>query len=163
MLNLRQLNGEYNGLEEKVKFIFSCYPKSLQDTRIRRVVEMLAGRGSREQQVENLYNRLKAVVGYIPDPVGVEYTKSPSIMLDEIERRGYTAGDCDDLSCLGYTALMTMGVSAGVRVIWRGGAMPAHIYTLAVLYGHPYPFDLAGKSLSFGEEGSNTGRRDFYA
>lgn len=150
-LRSRELSGPNNGLDEKIKFIKGCFQKSLTDTRVRRFAEQAAGRGTRLQQAQALYNEIKARMIYTPDPVGVEYTKSPSRHLDDILSRGKTYGDCDDQSCVAYTMLMSIGIPAKLRVTWYDKLQPQHIYTIANLGGQWYPFDTTRKA-GFGTE-----------
>lgn len=161
-LKMHMLSGPYNGLEAKIRFIFRSYPKALLDPRLRKVTEGLAGKGTRYEQAGNLYDGLKESVLYMADPVGVEMTKSPSRMLDDLQRGGHLIGDCDDLASFAYTALMSIGVPAGLRVVWKGNKpMPCHIYAFAILNGVRVPFDLASKSKGFGEETDYTRREDY--
>jgi len=161
-LSLRTLNGEYNGLGEKIAFIRGCYHKSLTDLRLRRFAEQTAGKGSRYQQAGNLFQAIRQVMVYTPDPVGVEYTKSPSKMMDDIEARGKAYGDCDDFACLSRTLLMLIGIPAKLRVIWKGtGAMPRHIFTVASIDGQDVAFDTAARTMPMGEETSYTRKVDF--
>ena len=142
---LVNLAGRFNGLDSKVKFIKQCYTKSLTDLRVRRMAEIWAGRGSRLEQLATLYNNIKQYVPYLPDPVGCELTKAPSVILKEVEDRGSSAGDCDDQACLSYTLLKIIGIPAKVRVVWFDTIMPQHIYTLAFVAGRWIPFDTTSK------------------
>jgi len=164
MLELRGISGPYNGLPTKIKFIKDCYRKSLMDPRVRRLAEEWAGRGTRTEQTRNLYNALQHVLVYMPDPVGVEMTKSPSVMLDQMEGSysNTIKGDCDDMSCLGYAMLMSLGIPARLRVAWyKGSSMPRHIYLIAFPQGGtPVPFDLTARG-KFGVEHPYTKVMDF--
>lgn len=155
MLELRGIEGPYNGLPAKIKFIKDCYRKSLTDPRVRRLAEEWAGRGTRLVQTRNLYNALQHILVYMPDPVGVEMTKSPSVMLDQMQG-SYSStikGDCDDMACLGYAMLSSIGIPAKMRVAWYpGSALPKHIYLVAYPSGaDPVAFDLTNKR-GFGNE-----------
>jgi transglutaminase-like putative cysteine protease len=164
MMKMRQLSGDFNGLEEKLRFIFRAYPKSITDPRLRKMTETLAGRGTRFEQADNLFRGLKQIVAYLPDPYGIEMTKTPSVMLDDYKARGFMSGDCDDLSSFAYTALMSIGIPAGLRVRWLRGKIqgpPDHIYTYALIMGQKYPFDLASKTLTFGQENAGAYTEDF--
>lgn len=166
MLSLRGISGPYNGLGVKIKFIKDCYRKSLTDPRIRRRAEEWAGRGSRLAQTRNLFEAMKAGTVYMSDPVGVEMTKSPSVMMDQMEQNySHTVkGDCDDLSCFAYAMLNSIGIPAKLRVVWfSGNALPSHIYVVAFPPGGPasgVPFDLASKR-GFGYEHAYTRKMDF--
>jgi transglutaminase-like putative cysteine protease len=159
-LSLRSIDGPYNGLGAKVKFIKSCYAKTLTDPRLRRFAEQAAGRGTRLQQAQRLFNTMREVFVYTADPVGVEYTKSPLRHLDDIQSRGRTFGDCDDQACFGYSALMSIGIPAKLRVTWYNKPMPQHIYLIAKLGNSWYPFDTTRAS-GFGTEKPYTKAKDF--
>jgi len=148
MLSLRGISGPYNGLATKIQFIKDCYRKSLLDPRIRSRAEEWAGKGSRLKQTSNLYSALKHGLVYMSDPVGVEMTKSPSVMMDQMESSySHTAkGDCDDMACMAYSMLNSIGVPAKLRVAWyKGISQPQHIYVMAYPGGQEVAFDLTSK------------------
>ena len=159
-LSLRDIDGPYNGLGRKIKFIQSCYKKSLSDPRLRRFAEQAAGRGTRKEQAHRLFNAMREVFVYTADHVGVEYTKSPMRHLDDILSRGKSYGDCDDQACFAYAALMSIGIPAKLRVTWYGQAMPQHIYLIAKNGNSWYPFDTT-RSDGFGTERPYTKVIDF--
>jgi transglutaminase-like putative cysteine protease len=142
---LQNLTGRFNGLDSKIKFIKGCYTKSFFEPIVRRTAEVWAGRGSRLEQVASLYRNIKASVAYLPDPVGVEMTKSPAVILREVEARGQSAGDCDDHACLGYTMLKSIGIPASIRVAWFDTIMPQHIYIRAFVSDRWLAFDTTNK------------------
>lgn len=163
MLTLRGIDGPYNGLAKKVNFIKGCYMKSLRDPRVRRFAEEAAGVGAREQQIKNLFAALKKIMVYLPDPVGVEFTKSPSAMLDQWSSSSTQTikGDCDDMSCMAYSMLKSIGIPTSLRVTWYGDSkMPKHIYVVAHPQSGDIPFDLASKH-PVGYEHPYTRKLDF--
>jgi transglutaminase-like putative cysteine protease len=145
---MQTLKGQFGGLKQKIDFIRRGYPGSLTDPEVRRFAELGAGRGTRFEQVRNLYAHIKAHVAYLPDPLGVEMTKTPSVMLREIaERGGQTAGDCDDQASLSYTLLKSIGIPAKLRVVWFDGCpMPGHIFPMARVDGDWITFDTTNKA-----------------
>jgi len=148
MLKLRSLSGPFDGLADKIAFIKGCYRKSLLEPQVRRAAEEWAGKGTRLVQTKNLYDNLKKVTAYLPDPVGVEMTKSPAVMLRELSENPSRTikGDCDDMSCLSYTMLNIIGIPTKLRVAWyRGSPLPRHIYPVAFPGGLAVPFDLTTK------------------
>lgn len=160
-LKMQTVSGRYNGLDKKIAFIRSCYAKTLADPRLRRFAENAAGAGDRTKQAINLYNAIRKHLNYLPDPIGVEMTKSPSVMVGEMEARGNSAGDCDDHACFGYTLLKTIGIPAMLRVAWYGNVdMPRHIYVVANLGGRWLPFDTTRKA-GFGTEAPYSKKEDF--
>jgi transglutaminase-like putative cysteine protease len=159
-LSLRNIDGPYNGLDRKVKFIKGCYLKSLTDPRLRRYAEQAAGRGTRVQQAQRLFNAMRESFVYTADPVGVEFTKSPARHLDDILAGGKAYGDCDDQACFGYSALMSIGIPVKLRVTWYDKPMPQHIYLLAKLGDSWYPFDTTRPG-GFGTERPYSKAKDF--
>jgi hypothetical protein len=160
---LHTLTGPFNGLAEKIAFIRSCYPRTISDGRIREYTERNALGRDRLSQLRSLYAAVRRDVRYFPDPVGVELTKAPSVLLSEIEERGYASGDCDDHACLNFTLLQTMGVYAVLRVTWHGGPQPRHIYAVAFHAGREYPFDTTRNEppeVAFGREPSYSRKED---
>ena len=161
MMHLRAISGPFNGLDKKLAFITSCYLKSLTDPRVRTFAEQAGGAGSRAQQARGLFNTVRNTVKYMRDPVGVEMTKTPSVMLDEIAARGHTMGDCDDQACFMLTLLKSIGIPAKARVTWYGKQpMPQHIYTVAFLDGKWTPLDTT-RAQGFGEEVPYARKQDF--
>ena len=148
MFRLQTLAGAFNGLEQKIRFIKHGYQKALVDPLARRFVEITAGRGTREEQARAIYNAVRSRLNYLPDPVGVELTKTPSVILAEMDTRGgSTSGDCDDHASLNYSLLQLAGIPAKLRVIWYGpGSNPKHIYAIAFLAGRWVPFDTTRKA-----------------
>ena len=65
---------------------------------------------------------MKAIVEYVRDhfrytgdPTGIEYIKTPSEMVSELKLMGYVVGDCDDVSVL--LASILVSVDIPVRII----------------------------------------------
>lgn len=143
MLKLRSqsLAGPYNGLAKKIafarraKFAASLYPE------VRQFAEGAAGKGERRLQAGRLFRVIKESVNYVGDPIGVEQTKAPWVLLAEIEARGFAAGDCDDQATLAYVLLDSIGIPARLRVAWYGNEDPQHIYAIARLNGEWTAFD----------------------
>lgn len=159
-LTLRMVGGRHNGLVQKIAFIKRCYLTSLTDPSVRTFAEEAAGRGSRLKQAKALFDVIRAKVNYVPDPVGCEMTKSPSVIVGEIHSRGYAAEDCDGQACLSYTLLKSIGIPAVLRVIWLGDPMPQHIYVVAFIDGREVAFDPTRKS-GFGSEVAFKRKEDF--
>lgn len=140
-LSMGRAEGKYNGLGTKIRFIKKCYTNSLLDSRVRRMAEQAAGRGTRREQARALFDFIREKLTYTRDPVGVEMTKSPSVMVEQISDRGVSYGDCDDHACLSYAMLNSIGIPAKLRVAWYQKPMPQHIYAIVQLDGVWYPFD----------------------
>lgn len=159
-LTLRMVGGPYNGLGSKVAFIRGCFRKSLLDPKVLRFAEEAVGRGTRAEQARTLFDFLRDRVRYVPDPVGVEMTKSPGVLVEEILSRGYATGDCDDHACLAYSLLKLVGIPAKLRVIWLGKPAPQHIYVVATIDDKDVAFDTT-RALGFATEPRYTRKEDF--
>jgi transglutaminase-like putative cysteine protease len=161
MMTRQTLNGAYNGLATKVRFIKDCYHKSLTDQRVRSFAEVAGGAGPRASQARGVFAQVREKVKYMRDPVGMEFTKSPSVMLDEIAMRGYTVGDCDDQACFMHTLLNSIGIPTKLRVTWYGKVpMPQHIYVVSLLDGKWVPIDTT-RAEGFGQEVPYARKQDF--
>ena len=49
-------------------------------------------------------------VNYAYDPSGIEQISHPLTLIDRIEQRGSTRGDCDDMALLCATLLLSIGI-----------------------------------------------------
>lgn len=148
----KEAPGEFGGLVEKIKTIRKYYRDTVAaHTDVRTWAEAAAGRGQRYDQAVALFHEVKSKVNYVGDPDSavrgpdidtIELIKSPWTMVDEIESRGFSAGDCDDQASLNYTLLKSIGFPAFLRVIWLGNNdMPSHIYAMAQIDGEDIAFD----------------------
>jgi transglutaminase-like putative cysteine protease len=166
----KEAPGSYNGLVQKIQTIQDYYKRTVFGfPEVREWAESQAGRGSRAQQAQAVFSAVKAKVNYVGDPqsfeqsgdtIHVELIKSPWTMIDEIDNRGFSAGDCDDQASLNYTLLKLIGVPAAVRVAWYGDEeMPKHIYALAGINGIWTPFDTCAPRL--GDEKETSQHADF--
>lgn len=69
---------------------------------------------------------------FVPDPQGVEFIKSPGVMLQEIELHGRTEGDCDDAAILGAAIALASGYPVRWVVLgFQPGGPYGHIYAEA--------------------------------
>jgi hypothetical protein len=171
-LRFTPLAGPYNGLDKKIAFIKECYSKSLSDPRVRSYAEITAGKGPILAQAGALFRNLVAHFTYMSDPlgfhhkgrgVGLEYTKSPTTMMDQFSTRKTFVGDCDDAACLSYAFLQSIGIPTLIRVTWYkdNPRMPKHIYVVPVISGVEYPFDITRKVPQFGSEAPYLRKVDF--
>lgn len=161
MLKLQALNltGPYNGLAKKIAFARRSRLEAAWHPEVRQFAESAAGKGERRLQAGRLFRLIKEAVNYVGDPVGVEQTKAPWIMVKEIAERGYAAGDCDDQATLAYALLDSIGIPARLRVAWYDKADPQHIYAIARLNGTWVAFDTTKDFM--GEEIPYSRVRDF--
>jgi len=161
MMARQTLSGRFNGLDAKVRFIHSCYNSSLTDPRVRSFAEQAGGAGSRMKQAQGIFMAVRERLKYMRDPVGMEFTKSPTVMLDEMTTRGYTVGDCDDQACFMLTMLKSIGIPTKLRVTWYGKvAMPQHIYVVSFIEGRWVPIDTT-RAEGFGQEVPYARKQDF--
>lgn len=144
----------YQGLAEKIRLIRSFYLNSLNLPSIRdfAVKSSMSAAGP---SVNNLFTRLRSHLKYVPDPVGAELIQSPSVMVGQINKQGWTAGDCDDFASLAYTLLNLVGIRASLAVAWYGdNPNPSHIFVVVPMQdGSLLPFDLVAPSLGITKQG----------
>lgn len=71
-------------------------------------------------------------VRYVRDPVGVELLTDPVTMLDMIQK-GTAQGDCDDMSLLLATLMLSIGIQPYFRIVKYSKDSPTfnHIYVVA--------------------------------
>ena len=146
------------GLADKVRLIRNYYTQSLRYAQVRAFAEKasMGTAGAGKPSVNAMFAALRAVVRYIPDPVGAELIKAPWVMVDEINKQGWTAGDCDDFASLAYTLLRNVGVPAELAVAWYGDALPRHIFAAVPLKDGKtmLPFDLVAPNIGVTKTGS---------
>jgi transglutaminase-like putative cysteine protease len=155
---LKEAPGDYNGLLDKIKLIRQYYRQTVaQYPEVRTWAEGAVGRGDRIAQLQALFNAVKSQVNYVGDPSGyqdgddfrsIELIKSPWTMIDEIDSRGFSAGDCDDQASLNYTLLKSCGFPSFIRVIWTDGSEnPSHIYAVTSVNNEDVAFDTCAPKL----------------
>lgn len=119
----------YQGLQDKVNLIRGYFPDSLRRPIVRSYAESISFNARGEADVVHFYDSLKAVLRYLPDPVGAEQIKAPWVMVGEIQDNGWSAEDCDGMASLAYTLLHSVGISAQLAVGWYGReSNPGHIW-----------------------------------
>jgi len=67
-------------------------------------------------------------VFYVNDPLHVEYLKDPQRLLEEIQIKSYTRGDCDDIACLIATMCLTIGRKADFVVVGFSPDTFSHVF-----------------------------------
>lgn len=68
-------------------------------------------------QIASIRDWLDAHFRYLSDPVGVELLRDPNGGIQEIRRKGYTQGDCDEAATLAATLGMANGIPARFRAL----------------------------------------------
>ena len=83
------------------------------DPRVRRFTTSLfsdsVGNDDRSGQLSEITNWVADYVRYVRDPLGIEYVRSPTTMLDEYDKFGMANGDCDDQVLLSGSMLHSIG------------------------------------------------------
>jgi hypothetical protein len=71
-------------------------------------------------------------VRYVKDPVGTESLQAPDMMIRAMADAGYVMGDCDDMSLLIASLLMSIGIRPKFRTVrYKGDSGPFnHIYVV---------------------------------
>jgi len=119
----------FQGLVDKIGLIRRYMTESLRHPGVRSYAEEINVGENGKKSLNFLFENLKRVFKYMPDPVGVEYIKAPWVLVDEIQSRGWAAGDCDDMAALSYVLMRMVGYNAGLRVGWKNGNTdPSHIW-----------------------------------
>lgn len=104
-----------------------------------------------------LYKALKRSTRFVLDPTKKEAIQSPRAMLREIQERGVTSGDCDELATLFATMISAIGHRP--RFVFGGRGMGwQHVWVQDGISGKWIHFDLAeklpaGRFLKFPEYG----------
>lgn len=73
-------------------------------------------------------------VKYVRDPAGVEQLQDPKLMLREIAENGVAFGDCDDISLLIATMLLTIGAMPYFRAVKYRHRLGPFNHVYVVLY-----------------------------
>lgn len=64
-----------------------------------------------------------------PDPEGTEVVRTPSYMLEDIQARGWTRGDCDDVATLAAAIGLAAGFPARFTLYAFGNSLPySHVF-----------------------------------
>lgn len=95
-------------------------------------------------QVKRLYEWIRKVVRFKPDPINMEHLRYPDQLLAEIEftPEGMAAADCDCQSMLTASILIALGIPAVFVVDGRSAdGVLEHVYVAAELNGKLIPMD----------------------
>ena len=91
-----------------------------------------------DQKIAAIYNWFVHNVSYVNDPYYNELIHRADALVNEYNKKGYIAGDCDDFTILACALLLSVGVPCRARMIkthhpvhkqWNW----AHIYPMAML------------------------------
>lgn len=72
---------------------------------------------------------------FVPDPLGVELTRTPAYMLNQYYAQGIVSGDCDDAATLGAALAKSVGMPCKLVGVGFGSWLGAfaHVYTIIAL------------------------------
>lgn len=70
-----------------------------------------------QREVIAIGDFVKQKVRYTKDPAGIEYVQDPLLMIENMSKLGYVAGDCDDMSLLVATLLLSVGHEPYFKVV----------------------------------------------
>lgn len=78
---------------------------------------------------------------YVRDPRDHELLQDPVMMIEQMEKHGFTSGDCDDMSLLIATLLLSTGHNPRFRAVRYGNKTGNynHIYVVVYDKNHPGP------------------------
>lgn len=133
------------------------------DVRLHRLAQMIAANtDDPERRLLAIYNWLGAAFTFKPDAKGFEQIRTPTDMLDQFEKQGRIAGDCDDLSIMGAALIMAMGYPAGFVIIARTETGRfVHVYPSVYVGKTPVPMD-PQEGTPFGQHTRGAARITFY-
>ena len=77
---------------------------------------------------------VKEHVRYVKDPVGMESLQAPDMMIRMMEESGYAMGDCDDMSLLIASLLMSIGIHPKFRAVRYHPNCPHYNHIYVVVY-----------------------------
>lgn len=99
------------------------------------IVAGIPGRDSRAQ-VRAIRGWLGQHVRFTRDPIDAELLHDPALLLRQLARRGYIAGDCDDAAILAAALARSVGLRTRWQVIgFRAEGPMAHVYAEAASPG----------------------------
>jgi transglutaminase-like putative cysteine protease len=87
----------------------------------------------------NTYGQAMAIRGwlsehlrFVRDPVAMELLSEPRWLVEEVRRRGYVQGDCDDAATLGAALARAIGISGFLDAVafWSDRAPYQHVYAV---------------------------------
>lgn len=93
---------------------------------------------SNDQKIEAIYRWVLENVSYVNDPYFNELIHKVDALMNQYEKNGYIAGDCDDFTILICALLLSVGVPCRSRMIKvqsqaTGRYNWAHIYPMALV------------------------------
>jgi len=78
-------------------------------------------------------------VRYVRDPRDHELLQDPVMMIEQIEKHGFTSGDCDDMALLIATLLLSVGHNPKFRTVRYQNLSGNYNHIYIVVYDRNYP------------------------
>lgn len=82
---------------------------------------------------------VKNHVRYVRDPRDHELLQDPVMMINQIEKHGFSSGDCDDMSLLNATLLLSVGFNPKFRAVRYKDQKGNYNHIYVVVYDQNYP------------------------
>lgn len=114
-----------------------------REPRLHALAQRLAAGGrSTAERLTAVYDWLAASYRFKDDTRGYEHIRGVSDQLDQLQRDGVIAADCDDLAIMGAAILRAMGLASGFGVIAASVTGPyKHVFPCAFIDGKAIPMD----------------------
>ena len=104
-------------------------------------------------EIGAVYNFIQENVRYTKDAVNWEWIKTPELVLHEIQTKGASFGDCDDMTVLGLTLLRSIGFPVAIKIVsYHPDREFTHVYGLVFVDGKWEAFDAIKKEFYVGYE-----------
>jgi hypothetical protein len=108
------MKGIWQEVDRMIEYVrqFSADPEIVDFTRT-----LVMGCPARDIrcEIEKIHHFVKKHARFVQDPTHREVISTPTKMIDDVEDKGRTAGDCDELSTLEATLLAALGITPRFR------------------------------------------------
>src|SRR5579863_824044 len=113
-------------------------------------------------EAKAIFDFLQSNTRYANDPRGLEYFKTPNLVLKRISAGRKPSLDCDDYAVTGLSLLRSLGYRTGIRIAGYGADKEfTHVYGMVNIDGKWVSFDPVRLEYGFGWEAPGaTVRRD---
>jgi Transglutaminase-like superfamily len=135
------------GVEQTINQMRSLVDEALRDPSINRLARDIvqsAPAFDDYAEAQALYNWVRQTIRFTKDPVNKETLYPPAELLK------IRAGDCDDISMLMGTLLMSVGYPARLMTVAANGDEFSHVYAEGQINGQWIPMDPARSDSQFG-------------
>lgn len=108
-----------------------------------KILEPLESNLNLYRVVETIYEFITEHTKYLPDIHGMEFLRTPPLILDELEREEVPQLDCDDYTLLSLSLLKSVGFPVAIRIIaTKPDREFDHVYGLVKIQSKWFPIDL---------------------